>query len=556
MARVIENKKVKSRTKTSDSKLVSVVIVSKDRKKDLVECIDSYLNSSYKPLEIIVVDNNSKPPLITWLPKKYPKVKLISLDQNVGAAEGRNIGFRESNGSYIIFTDDDAYASKDMVNELVKAFKETKNPGIIQPLVYDKQKKSELQGAGHNFDLLTGRLTAWGVREKDNGQYEGIREVPMCGCVWMVKREVFDRIGEYDENYFIPYEDSDFSICATKAGFKNYAVSSAKTYHQGVKKTFVHPRLEYLGITSPQRAYRTMRNKLMFMRKHSPFPQNLVFFLILTPLYIFAHTLIILTTFRLDVLFMYWGGVVTGLLYALLYPFRYLKHWYTKTDKDLLDFKMWLLAWTDPLPWVIDKKTETILDLACGQGKPMEMIKIRMPIKKAVGVDLFEPYIKEAREKKIHDEYVLKDIRKIDYKDNSFDVVIASHVLEHMPEKDAWKLLAKMEKIAKKQVIIATPIGEMYHPPVDSNELQLHHCHFYPKDYEKRGYKTVKYGWRWLLGDEGIVHKVRNDFIRKILYTFNILATPIYYGIQPLCDYTFVAYKDVSNKKLNAQKNR
>lgn len=303
----------------NDQKLVSVVIVSKDRKKDLVECIDSYLKSSYKSLEIIVVDNASVPSLDSWLPKKYPTVKLITSKTNLGAAEGRNRGLEASLGSYIVFTDDDAYADKDMVRYLVEAFKMKKEAGIIQPLVYDKQKPTMLQGAGHDIDLTTGRINASGVKEEDVGQYEGLREVPMCGCVWMVKREVFNNIGNYDKAYFIPYEDSDFSIRAKKVGYKLYCYSKAKTWHQGPKKTFIHPLIEWLGITSQERAYRIARNKMIFMRKHSPFPNNLIFFFILLPIYLLSHTVIIIIAGRLDILAKYWKGVLTGILYSLTY---------------------------------------------------------------------------------------------------------------------------------------------------------------------------------------------------------------------------------------------
>lgn len=524
--------------------LVSVVVVTKDRKKDLIECVNSYINSSYKPLEIVVVDNASKPPLIIWFSKKYKEVKIITSEFNVGAAAGRNLGLKEAKGDYILFTDDDAYADRDMVKYLVEAFEKTKDAGMIQPLVYDKQKKNMLQGAGHDIDLITGRIKAWGVKEKDSGQYEGLREVPMCGCVWMVKREVFDRIDNYDSDYFIPYEDSDFSIRARKANFKLYCYSEAKTWHRGIKTTFVHPWIEWLGITTKERAYRVARNKMIFMRKHSPCPKNLIFFFILLPIYLFTHSLIILSARRLDIAIGYWMGFLSGIWYSITYPIRKkASRLYKKADEWVYPFKMILLAWTDPLTWVIDTSGKTILDLACGQGKPMQLIKYRMKVKKAVGVDLFEPYIRQAREKGIHDEYIIEDIRKVRFSPKSFDIVIASHVLEHLSKKDAWKVLQNMERWARKQVIIATPIGEHYHALEDGNILQLHVSAFVPEDFQKRGYKIKKYGWKWLLGDHGIVHTIKNDIIRKMLYTFNILMTPIYYSFQETCDYTFVAYK-------------
>lgn len=535
------------KTKLKSKTGVSVVIVTKDRRKDLDECVKNYLRSSYKNLEIIVVDNASRPSLITWLPKKYKNIKIITSDVNLGAAQGRNIGLKESKGEYIIFSDDDAYPDKYMVEKLLEVFKKNKSAGIVQPLVYDKQKKNFLQGAGHEINLLTGRIKAWGVKEKDMGQYEGVRQVPLCGCVWMVKREVFNRIGNYDEDYFIPYEDSDFSQRAAKAGYKLFCTSFAKTWHQGKKTTFVHPWIEWLGITSPERAYRVARNKMIFMRKHSPFPENLFFFFIMMPVYITLHSLIIIFSGRPDILMKYWLGIFSGVIYSIFYPFlNIIKKMYKQFDANVHTIKMFLLTWSDPTPMVMIKDAKTVLDLGCGNGKLMQMIRGRINIKYAEGVDMFKPDLEEARRLKTHEKLIYKDIRKIKYPKKSFDVVLASHVLEHMTNPEAMRLLRKMETIAKKQVIIATPIGEMYHPPVDGNPLQLHKTHFYPKDFEDLGYKTLKYGQKWLLGDKGLVHRVNNDLIRKVLFSLNILATPFFYLFQSLCDYVFVAYKNVN----------
>jgi GT2 family glycosyltransferase/SAM-dependent methyltransferase len=526
--------------------LVSVVIVTRNRKEELINCIDSYLASMYKNIEIIVVDNGSKPSLITWLPKKYKNLNLITNDANLGPSKGRNQGILAAKGQYILFADDDSIADKNMVDALLKGLEKNPKAGIIQPLIYNQDQKNILLGAGHDISISTGRIKAWGVMEEDKGQYKGIRAVPMCGCVWMIKKEVVDRVGLFDEDYFIPYEDSDFCLRARKEGIKLLCTSDAKAYHPVYKKTFINPRIEWIGITSPERAYRVARNKMIFMLKHSPFPLNLIFIFILFPLMVFAHSVIILSTLRFDVLLRYWLGVLAGILYILLYPFRWVRKYYALYDKQLMPFKMFLIAWTDPIPIVIDKNARSVLDLACGQGKPMLVIKLRRKITSAVGVDLFEPYIKEAREQKIHDKYVLQDIRKVKFSKRSFDVVLASHVLEHMHKKEAWRVLENMESIAKMQVVIATPIGEHYHPAVDGNELQVHLSHFNPEEFEKRGYKIIKYGWKWLLGDEGIVHKTQNDILRKVLFSFNILVTPIYYFFQGTCDYVFVAYKDIS----------
>jgi len=210
---------------------------------------------------------------------------------------------------------------------------------------------------------------------------------------------------------------------------------------------------------------------------------------------------------------------------------------------------LYCMAFQEPVCWIIDKKAKSILDIGCGQGLPMQLIKIRMRPKETVGVDIFKPYIEEAESKKIHDRYLIVDIRKkLPFKEKSFDVVIALQVLEHLDKKDAIDLLNKMEKIAKRQVIVATPIGHMKHPEVDNNPYQVHKSEFYPQDFQKRGYKILKFGRKSILGENGIVHKIHNPLLRRFIYGFNFILTPLFYFIQPLSDYHMYAYKNFSNK--------
>ncbi len=305
-----------------EKKLVSVVIVTRNRKKDLTACLNSYIKSSYKNIEIIVLDNASTTPVLSWLPKKYKDIKIISAVKNIGAAEGRNKGFSKSSGYYIVFSDDDAVADALMIEKLVSVFENHNNVGIVQPLIYEKNKEKILQGAGYNINLTTGRITAWGVREKDIGQYNGLREIPMVGCAWMVRRDVFYKVKGFDKDYFIPYEDSDFSFKVSRAGFKIYCYSDAKTWHRGYKDTFIHPWIEWLGITSSERAYRIARNKMIFIRKHSSNHQKIIFFIFILPIYTFIHSVVIMASVRFDILYRYWLGVLSGLWYSITYSFK------------------------------------------------------------------------------------------------------------------------------------------------------------------------------------------------------------------------------------------
>lgn len=294
-------------------KPISVVVVTRNRREELTDCLNSILESVYKQLEIIVVDNASVPPVSAWLPKRFPKVKLVTSKKNLGGAGGRNLGIKYTQGDYILFMDDDAVAHRELTAELLEIMKKDSRIGIVQPEIYDFWERNKIQGVGHDINLRTGRVIGIGVNEEDRGQYDQPREIPMVGCCWLVKREVIDKIGGYDETFFIPYEDSDFCLRARKAGYKIFYAPKAKVWHRGVKSTFVHPWIQALGITIPKRAYRLGRNKIIFMRKHAKPRDFFAFLFFLLPFYTLVHSLVILACRRLDILMDYWKGIFSGL---------------------------------------------------------------------------------------------------------------------------------------------------------------------------------------------------------------------------------------------------
>lgn len=158
--------------------LISVVVVTVNRKKDLLKCLQSLQASDYKGIEIMVVDNDSTPSVSSWLYRTFPmniQIKVVRSDKNLRAAGGRNLGIKFAKSKYLLFMDDDSFADRAMVGEFVKILKNKKEVGIVQPKIYDMEKRNILQGIGWDVNLLTGRVSSVGIREEDEGQYDKIR---------------------------------------------------------------------------------------------------------------------------------------------------------------------------------------------------------------------------------------------------------------------------------------------------------------------------------------------------------------------------------------------
>lgn len=138
---------------------------------------------------------------------------------------------------------------------------------------------------------------------------------------------------------------------------------------------------------------------------------------------------------------------------------------------------------------------KSVLDVGCGADSPLGKLNKTFY---AEGIDVFEKSLQKSKKKKIHDKYILSDIRKIDkiYKNKSFDAVIALDVIEHLEKKESLDLIKKMEKVAKKKVILLTPNGFYHQDAYDSNPYQVHKSAWKAADLRKLGYKV--YGLRGL----------------------------------------------------------
>lgn len=129
----------------------------------------------------------------------------------------------------------------------------------------------------------------------------------------------------------------------------------------------------------------------------------------------------------------------------------------------------------------------SVLDVGCGTNSPIARVKKTF---RSVGIDIFKPTIAKSKKDKIHDSYVVGDIAHLDryFKPKSFDAIVALDVVEHLPKKVSLAMIAQMEKIAKKRVIILTPNGFYEQKTLEGNPYQEHKSGWSVQDFTSRGY--------------------------------------------------------------------
>lgn len=142
------------------------------------------------------------------------------------------------------------------------------------------------------------------------------------------------------------------------------------------------------------------------------------------------------------------------------------------------------------LPMLLERELKgstKVLDLGCGPSSPISKIKHSAI---TTGVDAFLPYIEQAKSNKTHTNYVFGNILEMKFKKNSFDTVILIDVIEHMNEKDAYKLIDLASFWAAKKIIINTPNGFVKQHALDGNPLQEHLSGWPNKKMISMGFKT------------------------------------------------------------------
>jgi len=181
------------------------------------------------------------------------------------------------------------------------------------------------------------------------------------------------------------------------------------------------------------------------------------------------------------------------------YQFNPIKN--TQVGKTFLNFYQHLFPLYETILADALRNCESVLDVGCGWNSPLARIPKRFS---STGVDLFQPSLTISKKRKIHDRYVRLDVRQLatGFAPRSFDAVLASDVLEHLTKKEGEKLLASMEKIARKRVIVFTPNGFIPQEVYEDNVLQRHQSGWSACELESRGYVVRGFhGWKWLRGE-------------------------------------------------------
>lgn len=292
---------------------VWAIVLNWNNYYDICECIESIHQSTIQVAKILLVDNGSNDGSIERLKNKYlndPNIHIICNESNFGFARGVNVGVQyalNQGAKLIMLVNNDAIIDSACIQELTRAIELNPKVGIVGPRIFYYSDPTRVwQGGGHYSRLKTGVICP--EKSKDemfcliNKRYVTF----LTGCVVLIRRQVFEEVGLFDEKYYFYGEDVDFCLRASKAGFKLLYVPSAKAWHK--IKAISKDR------TSPFTLYHLARSRIIVLRKNFPSSYFLygliIHFLAYTP---FRVVQIINGTRSLKSLFAWFQGTWAGI---------------------------------------------------------------------------------------------------------------------------------------------------------------------------------------------------------------------------------------------------
>lgn len=214
---------------------VSIVIVNFNGRELLRQCLLTLLDTDYPNFEVVVVDNASTDGSVAEVEGSFgsvPHVRLVKNSENVGHAEGCNIGARMTGGRYIVFLDSDTeFRAENWLWELVRVMESDESVGLAQAKLVLAEDNGCLDYVCVAVDALGTWAATYGLKE--DGFKENFEILAASSGCCIVRREVFDEVGGFDSDYFIYDDDTDLSLRARLLGYRVLLVPSALVIHRG-----------------------------------------------------------------------------------------------------------------------------------------------------------------------------------------------------------------------------------------------------------------------------------------------------------------------------------
>ena len=242
--------------------LVGVVIPSRNRCVDLLECLASLDKQTYPNWFAIIVDDASEDDTVAAVKRSFPQMELVTLKRSQGAVGASNEGFRRAlaqSAAYVLRLDSDTVSDPQLIEALVAAAEAHPQAGVLTAKLYfyDHPQVIWSVGACQSRFHFGARDDRRG--DRDDASTQSLRRVDYAWSTGMlIRRGVLEQVGGFDPDFVVYYEEVDFCLRVRQAGWYIVMVPEARLWHKVAADK-----------GGSRVAYQWNRSKMILFRKHA-----------------------------------------------------------------------------------------------------------------------------------------------------------------------------------------------------------------------------------------------------------------------------------------------
>ena len=254
-------------------KKVTIIILNWNGKEDTIECLESLKHITYPNYEILLVDNGSTDGSVECFRERYPVMEIIENGENLGFAEGNNVGIRramDDGADYVLLLNNDTVVDPEFLGELVKVAEGDEEIGVVGPKIYYYDEPNKIHYGGGKINWWIGRPYHCLINTIDSDNFINDAEDVdfVTGCCMLLNVQINNDIF-FDEKYFAYFEDADLCVRLQRSGYKLVYNPNSKIWHKISRSS---------GLQSEFYNYHFGRNRILFMKKHAHFMYKIIFY--------------------------------------------------------------------------------------------------------------------------------------------------------------------------------------------------------------------------------------------------------------------------------------
>lgn len=211
--------------------MITIVIPNYNGNKYLRQCLDSVYAQNYTDYEVIIIDNASTDGSYKWI-EEYKGAVYIQLNKNYGFSRAVNEGIKLAKGEYVLLLNNDTKLCKGFLAEMVQVIERDHKIFGVSSKMIQYYNQTLIDDAGDEYTVI-----GWPYKRGDGQsicEFEKEERIfSACAGAALYRKEIFDKIGYFDERFFAYMEDVDMSYRANIYGYKNVYAPKAKVYHIG-----------------------------------------------------------------------------------------------------------------------------------------------------------------------------------------------------------------------------------------------------------------------------------------------------------------------------------